>query len=117
MPFLKAKNFQSVHGEVHSIRKLKSDDLFVEVSTATQSDLLSKSRKIGSFSVSIEAHKTLNFSYGVISVADLLHSTANEELLKNLKMKTSLMPAKYLYTKIIRFFHPSILFFHSIALN
>ena len=54
----------------------------VEVSTTTQFNILSESTKIGSFSVSVEAHKALNFSRGVISVADLLHST-NDELLEN----------------------------------
>ena len=83
-PFLIAKNFQSVLKEVHSIRKLKSGDLLVEFSTATQFNILFRSTNIGSFSVSIEAHKTLNFSRGVISVADVLHST-NEDLLENLK--------------------------------
>ena len=73
--FFIAKNFKFVLGEVHSVRKLKSGDLLVEVSTATQSNILSGPTKTGSFSVSIEAHKALNFSRGVISVADLLHFT------------------------------------------
>ena len=34
-PFFIEKNFQSVLGEVHSIRKIKSGDFLVEVSTAT----------------------------------------------------------------------------------
>ena len=58
--------------------------MLVEVSVATQSNILCKSTKIGSFSFATEAHKTLNFSRGVISVANILHST-NEELLENLK--------------------------------
>ena len=48
-PFLIAKNFQSVLGEVYSIRKLKSGDLLVEVSTAAQSNIHSRSTKIGFF--------------------------------------------------------------------
>ena len=83
-PFLIAKSLQSVLGEVHSIRKLKSDDLLVEVSAATKSNIFSRSTKIGFFSVSVKAHKTLNFSCGFKSVVDLLHFT-NEELLENLK--------------------------------
>ena len=73
-----AKSFQPVLGSVHFLRKLKSDNLLVEISIATQSKILPRSTKIGSFSVSIVAHKTLNVSCGVTSVADLLHST-NEE--------------------------------------
>ena len=82
--FLIEKSFQCVLREVHSIRKLKSGDLLIVVSTATQCNILSRYTKTGSFSVSTEQHKTLNFSRGIISVADLLHST-NEELLENLK--------------------------------
>ena len=64
--------------------------MLVEVSTATQSNILSRSTKIGSLSVSVEVHKTLNFSCSVISVADRLHST-NEELLETMgfERKTS----------------------------
>ena len=66
------------------MRKLKSGDLLVEVSSANQSHKLSKCSTIGSFSVSVEPHKTLNTCRGVISATDLIHST-KEELLDNLK--------------------------------
>ena len=47
--------------------------------------MLSKCSTIGSFSVSVVPHETLNTSHGVISVADLIHST--KELLDNPKSK------------------------------
>ena len=55
--------------------------MLFEVTTASQSNIFSKSTKIGSFSVSIEGHKTFR---SVILVSDLLHST-KEELLGNFK--------------------------------
>ena len=48
--------------------------MLVKVSTAVQSNILSKSTKIGYLSVSIEAHKASNACHGVISVADFLYS-------------------------------------------
>ena len=58
--------------------------MLVEVSSANQSHIVSKCSTIGSFSVSVEPHKTLNTCHGVISVADLVHSS-KEKLLDNLK--------------------------------
>ena len=66
------------------MQKLKSGDLLIEVSSANLSHILSKCSPIGTFSVSVEPHKTLNTCNGVISVADIIHS-AKEELLDNLK--------------------------------
>ena len=66
------------------MRKLKSGDLLVEVSSANQSLILSKCSTTGSFSVSVEPHKTLNTCRGVMPVADFIHST-KEELLDNFK--------------------------------
>ena len=83
--------------------------MLFEVSVTTQSNILSRSTKIGSFSFTTEAHKTLNFSRGVISVEELLHST-NEESLINLKSENvidvrritirrndQILPTKYIF--------------------
>ena len=82
-PFLFQKIFQSVLGDVYSMWKFKSGDLLVEVSSANQSHILSKCSTIGSFSFSVEPHKTLNTCCGVILATDLTHST--KELWDNLK--------------------------------
>ena len=56
----------------------------VEVSSTNQSNILSKCSAIGTFAVSVEKHRTLNSSRGVISEPDLLYST-NEEILEHLQ--------------------------------
>ena len=56
----------------------------VEISSANQSDILSKCSAIGTFAVSVEKHRTLNSSRGVISEPDLLYST-NEEILEQIQ--------------------------------
>ena len=59
-PFLIAKTCHSILREVHSIKKLECGDLMVEVSSANQSNILSKCSAMGTFSVCIEKHCTLN---------------------------------------------------------
>ena len=83
-PFLISKTFHSVLGDVPSIKKLKSGDLLVEVSSAKQSNILATCSEMGSFVVSVEKHPTLNTCRGVISEPDLLFST-KEEILENLE--------------------------------
>ena len=85
-PFFTAKTFHSFLGDTHGIRKLQSGDLMVEVFSAKQSSIISACIVIGSFSVSIQKHHTLNICRGVISEPDLLYST-KEEILE--KSKTS----------------------------
>ena len=80
LSFLIAKTFLSVLGNVHSIKKLKSGELMVEVSIAIQSNILSSCTVMGTFSVSVEKHKTLNTCRGVISEPDLLYCTREEVL-------------------------------------
>ena len=63
-PFLIVKTFHSILGDAHGIRKLQSGDLMVEVSSAKQSNILSACTVIGSFSVSVQKHPTLNICRG-----------------------------------------------------
>lgn len=60
-PFFIATIFHSVAGDVHSIKKLRSDDVPVEFSSANQFELLSNCIEIGPFCVSVLVHSTLNF--------------------------------------------------------
>lgn len=69
-PFLIAKSFQSVLGDVNSIKKLQFGDLLVKVSSVSQSELLSNRKEMGSFSISVQIYSTLNTSRGVISEPD-----------------------------------------------
>ena len=78
-PFLIAKTFHSILGEVRSIKKLKSGDLMIEVSSVDESNMLCKYSVIGTLAVSVEKHYNLNSCRGVISEPDLLYLT-NEEI-------------------------------------
>ena len=84
LPFLIAETFHSILGEVHSIKKFKSGVLMVEVSSANQSNTLSKCSATGTFAVPVEKHRTLNSCREVISEPDFLCST-NKEILEHLK--------------------------------
>ena len=67
------------------MRKIISGNLLVEISIATQSNILSRHTKLSSFLVYIEAHKIR----GVILIAYLLHST-NKEFLENVKSEKTI---------------------------
>lgn len=82
-PFLINKTLKSLVGEVKSVKKLRSGDLLVEVTTAKQAELIINCRTFGPYPVSVTPHSRLNFSRGVISEPDLLYTTGNE-ILENL---------------------------------
>ncbi|GFW07821.1 uncharacterized protein TNCV_3919541 [Trichonephila clavipes] len=69
-PFLIEKAFTSSIGEVKSIRKMRSEDLFLEVSSAKQATTLINLQKLAHLDVTVTPHTNLNFSGGVISPAD-----------------------------------------------
>ncbi|GFU50733.1 probable RNA-directed DNA polymerase from transposon X-element [Trichonephila clavipes] len=83
-PFLIEKAFNSSIGEVKSIRKMRSGDLFLEASSAKQATALMKLRKLAHLDVSVAPHSTLNFSRGVISPADFLN-VSTEEIKENMQ--------------------------------
>ncbi|XP_042910150.1 uncharacterized protein [Parasteatoda tepidariorum] len=60
-------------GEVTSVRKLRSGDLLVQVSSEKQATTLSTC--MCSFSVNVTPHKTLNTSRGVISQSEFIDDT------------------------------------------
>lgn len=61
-PFLINKGIQSVVGEPTSIKKLRSGELMIQVSNATQATSLLNCKTLANLPVSVSAHKTLNFS-------------------------------------------------------
>ncbi|GFW98587.1 CCHC-type domain-containing protein [Trichonephila clavipes] len=83
-PFLIEKAFNSSIGEVKSIRKMRSGDLFLEASSAKQATALMKLRKLAHLDVTVAPHSTLNFSRGVISPADFLN-VSTEEIKENMQ--------------------------------
>lgn len=79
-PFLITKTFQSIPSDVCTIKNLHSSDLLVEASSANRLQLHSNCKEIGSFSVSVRLHPTLNTIHGVISEPKFSYS-AKVELL------------------------------------
>lgn len=82
-PFLVQKTIISNVGEVSSIRKLRSGDLLVEVTSKLQSEKLAKLKHFGTFPVTVTPHISLNSSKGVISCGELLNETV-EDIMKEL---------------------------------
>lgn len=85
-PFLIQKSLHSIIGDVKGVKKLRSGDLLVEVTTANQALNLSKCTALAHIPVSVTAHNSLNFSRGVIYERDLLY-TSEAEILENLRQQ------------------------------
>ncbi|GFT73773.1 uncharacterized protein TNCV_1327741 [Trichonephila clavipes] len=83
-PFLIEKATTGSIGEVKSIRKMRSGDLFLEVSSSNQVTALIKLQKLAHLDLTVAPHSNLNFSRGVISPADFLN-VSTEEIKKNMK--------------------------------
>ncbi|GFW78904.1 RNase H domain-containing protein [Trichonephila clavipes] len=83
-PFLIEKAITGSIGEVKSIRKMRSGDLFLEVSSSNQATALIKLQKLAHLDLTVAPHSTLNFSRGVISPADFLN-VSTEEIKENMK--------------------------------
>ncbi|GFV94054.1 uncharacterized protein TNCV_3357011 [Trichonephila clavipes] len=82
--FLIEKAISGSIGAVKTIRKMRSGDFFIEVSSSQQASALTKLRHLAFIDVTVVAHRSLNYSRGVISAADLLH-VSTEEILENLQ--------------------------------
>lgn len=65
--FLIAKTFNYVLGDVFSVRKLRSGDLLVELSSNNQSRLLTNGKEMCSSFTFSHVHSILNYMCGVIS--------------------------------------------------
>ncbi|GBM45874.1 hypothetical protein AVEN_54678-1 [Araneus ventricosus] len=71
-------------GEIPSVRKLRSGDLLVEVSSQKQAQIIIKLNNLASIPVTVTPHASLNFSKGVVSCGELLN-TSIEEIADKLK--------------------------------
>ncbi|GFY11579.1 uncharacterized protein TNCV_4230481 [Trichonephila clavipes] len=81
-PFLIEKAITSSIGQVKTICKMRSGDLFLEVTSAKQSAALKTLRKMTHIDITVVPHRSLNYSRGVISAADLLN-VSTEEIKEN----------------------------------
>ncbi|XP_055928775.1 uncharacterized protein LOC129959902 [Argiope bruennichi] len=77
-PFLVQKAISATVGEVTSIRKLRSDDLLVEVNSRQQDQQILKIKAIATIKISVSPHETLNHSKGVITCGELLNVPLEE---------------------------------------
>ncbi|GFW69746.1 uncharacterized protein TNCV_1883901 [Trichonephila clavipes] len=82
-PFLIENAIRASVGEVKAIRKMRSRDLFIEVSSKKQALALASLKRLAHFDIQDKSHATLNFSRGVISAEDLYNVT-EEEILENM---------------------------------
>ncbi|GFV01765.1 putative RNA-directed DNA polymerase from transposon X-element [Trichonephila clavipes] len=62
---------------------MRSGDLFLEVTSAKQSAALKTLRKMAHIDITVVPHRSLNYSRGVISAADLL-TVSTEEIKENM---------------------------------
>ncbi|GFV06951.1 uncharacterized protein TNCV_2917111 [Trichonephila clavipes] len=67
-PFLIEKAFTSSIGEVKTIRKMRSGDLFLEASSAKQATALINLQKLAHLDVTVAPHATLNFREARITI-------------------------------------------------
>lgn len=83
--FLRSEAFTSSVGDLKSMKKLRSADLLIEVSSDKQAILLiSSTDHLGAFIISVTVYGSLNSSRGVISEPDLLYNT-EAEIFENLR--------------------------------
>ncbi|GFV21101.1 uncharacterized protein TNCV_4267341 [Trichonephila clavipes] len=83
IPFLIHKGITACVGDVKTIRKMRSGDLFIEVTSSKQALALASLKQLAHFDIQVKQHATLNYSRGVISAADLYNVT-EEEILENM---------------------------------
>ena len=76
--FVISKTLHSIAGEPESVSKLRNGDLLVECKQKSHSDNLLKITSFAGLPVSVEPHKGLNSSRGVIRSRDLDESTEEE---------------------------------------
>ena len=75
---------ESIIGEPKNIKKLRSEELLIELKTNLQASNLKKCTLLASILVTVSAHRTLNSCRGVISESDLQY-VPETEILENLK--------------------------------
>ncbi|XP_055924734.1 uncharacterized protein LOC129956812 [Argiope bruennichi] len=72
-PFLVQKSISATVGEVASIKKMKSGDLLIEVSTRKQAQNIQKVKALATIPVTISPHTSLNTSQGVITCGEIFN--------------------------------------------
>lgn len=82
-PFVISKQLFGLVGNLKSIKKIK-EGLLVETVSELQALKLLKTQRLGTYNVQVSAHRTLNYSKGVVTCRDFLNCTI-EEILEELR--------------------------------
>lgn len=77
-PFAINKCITQTVGPLKNVRKLQSGCLMVECETKQQSDKALTCKSLCGFTVTVEPHRFLNYSRGVITCRDLIYATDDE---------------------------------------
>ncbi|XP_055928714.1 uncharacterized protein LOC129959845 [Argiope bruennichi] len=77
-PFLVQRAISATVGDVTSIKKIRSGDLLVEVNSMKQAKQIMKIKALADIKITVEPHKTLNSSKGVITVKELFNVPLEE---------------------------------------
>ncbi|GFV09110.1 RNA-directed DNA polymerase from mobile element jockey [Trichonephila clavipes] len=79
-PFAIQKAIQGISGDPKSVKKLRSDDLLIEISSALQTKSFFLTKTFLNCPLTVNPHRSLNSSRGVISETDLLWAPETENL-------------------------------------
>jgi len=77
-PFLIQKGLLGIGGSPKTVKKLRSGDILIEVTSQVQAKSFLSAKIIGNIPITIKEHATLNSSRGVISESDLLNCSEDE---------------------------------------
>ncbi|GBN88539.1 hypothetical protein AVEN_257646-1 [Araneus ventricosus] len=83
-PFLVQKAVSATVGDVASIKRIRNGDLLIEVNSQKQAKQILKMKALADIKVTVEVHRKLNSSKGVISVGELFNVPV-EEITNELK--------------------------------
>ncbi|GBN90268.1 hypothetical protein AVEN_140791-1, partial [Araneus ventricosus] len=99
-PFLVEKAISSTIGEIASIKKLRSGDLLVEVTSRKQAQQILKLKALATIPVNVSTHRTLNSSKGVITCGELLHVPL-EEISEVVHSRSNSLPALWPFQRYL----------------
>jgi len=82
-PFAIEKGLKGLAGTSTSVKRLRSGDLIIEVSTRSHSENLLRSKMLANCPIKVVPHRSLNSKKGVIRCRDLADTSEDEILDKH----------------------------------
>ncbi|XP_067673551.1 uncharacterized protein [Haliotis asinina] len=99
-PFLLQKAIKGKVGDVSDVKKLKFGALLIECKSRTQAVTLLESTKLADIKIKSYAHKSLNFSKGIIRDRDhSLHELSVEQIVSELRDQGVLEAKRFTFRK------------------